>query len=282
MNKYQYRVLKYVHDQVTGEFVNIGIVIYSQDSKFLRAKFINKYSRLSSFFIELNGKYILSLLRNLESKINDSNISIYSFNNLKELTESFLPEDSSTLQFSEVKMGILPPFNNIEKNKAFEQKLENLYERLVSKYMEEKEERKDDSYVWKHLYKKYFDNYKITDKLKKHTISTNNDNIEFTKAWKNGVWHCYQPLSFDLKSNEKIKHKAYQWESILRELDTANEEIKVFLLTSMPHDKSDLKKFVENKLKDLSLNNVKVKFIEEQDAEELALEVKREMEHSSN
>ncbi|MBK9481937.1 MAG: DUF3037 domain-containing protein [Bacteroidetes bacterium] len=62
MIKYQYQIIKYVHDQFTGEFVNVGVVIYSPDSHFLKAKVANRYSRINSLFPDANGRFILRLL----------------------------------------------------------------------------------------------------------------------------------------------------------------------------------------------------------------------------
>jgi len=279
MNKYQYQILKYVHDQVTGEFVNIGLVLYSHESKYLKAKFISKYSRLSQFFIEVNGAYLMKLLRTLEKNINTSEETVFSHNSLDELTSLFLPKDDHCLRFSEVKSGIIPALKTDSDN-VFDYKLENLYSRMISKYMEENIERKDDAYVWKKLYKQYFDECNITNKLKKHTVHTKSDDIQFDKSWKNGVWHCYQPLSFDLKNEKDIKKKAYEWKSIVQELDTSDEKIKLFLLASLPHDKPELAKFITDKIKETNLKKVEVNFIEETQAPALALSVKNEMEKS--
>ncbi|MFN8577966.1 MAG: DUF3037 domain-containing protein [Candidatus Sericytochromatia bacterium] len=276
MINYKYQILRYTHDQMTGEFVNVGLVLYSDEHKYLRSKFINKFSRLSNFFPDINGHHLIKTLKHLEDnflKIND----FYS-KDIEQITSLCLPKDNAPLYFSDIKAGFMPPLKSDAKN-ILDHVFDNLFERLITHYFEEKEDRKDDSYVWKKLYKQYFDEFNITNKLKKHVIHTKTDDIKFDKSWKNGVWHCYQPLSFDLKNQEKIKNKAYQWESILRELDTSGEKVNVYLLTSLS-DNKESNNFVMSKLKDMELNNVEVKFVQEKQASELALSVKQAMEES--
>ncbi len=57
MIKYQYQILRYVHDQFTGEFGNLGVVMYAPKNRFLKCKVVSKYARLSSFFGEINGQF---------------------------------------------------------------------------------------------------------------------------------------------------------------------------------------------------------------------------------
>jgi len=46
MKTYQYQVLRYLHDHVTGEFVNVDLVFYESQTRFLRAQVTPKASVL--------------------------------------------------------------------------------------------------------------------------------------------------------------------------------------------------------------------------------------------
>src|SRR5262249_14599348 len=37
------------------------------------------------------------------------------------------------------------------------------------------------------------------------------DDVTFKHAWKNGLWHVYEPVSFDLAEADSIKSKAREW-----------------------------------------------------------------------
>ncbi|MFU8845119.1 MAG: hypothetical protein ACNA7V_15055, partial [Bacteroidales bacterium] len=136
----------------------------------------------------------------------------------------------------------------------------------------------DDKYVWRKVYKKYFDKYELTAKLRPHTITTKHDQIEFDKAWKNGVWNCYQTLSFDLKRNDSIKNKVYKWSGILSELEESNQEINLCFLTIAPKRNGRLNRFIEDTLTTRKKEMVKVQIIEEKDADSFVAKVKEEIE----
>jgi 5S rRNA maturation endonuclease (ribonuclease M5) len=279
MKKYQYQVIRYMHDRITGEFVNVGIVLYQPDSRLFKCKTIKKYSRLSNFFGEVNGKFLLSNLRQFErevAKINaQMNVPIGSLYpdgiNLESITSLILPKDDSALYCSELKEGI-----DISGDTA----LEHIYSRLVGKYSKEVTTKlQSDEDVWRNVYKSYFDHYKVTSALKPHAVKTENDTFEFERAWKNGVWHCFQTLNFNLKKDNNIKDKAYKWSAILDELATTNEQVHIYLLTSLPKDENG--EFVERKLSQ-EHKNLKVTLIKERQAEVLAEQMQKELEaHNS-
>ena len=49
MKKYDYIILKYCHDSITGEFVNVGVVLLSED-RYLGALFSSRYTRIKQLF----------------------------------------------------------------------------------------------------------------------------------------------------------------------------------------------------------------------------------------
>ena len=53
MSKYQYVILRYVHNVSTEEFVNIGVVMWLPEERRLLHSISEKYSRLSCFFLRL-------------------------------------------------------------------------------------------------------------------------------------------------------------------------------------------------------------------------------------
>lgn len=277
--KYQYQLLRYVHDQFTGEFANIGIVMYSPEQGNLICKVINRFSRLSEFFTNVNGKFLLQTLKHFEKQIALIGGSPNTFfnekkvpKNINAITEYLLPKDDSSLILSEV-------FQGLDFDIAIA--IEDLFERIINKYNSESPaERNSDFHAWSRFYKNYFDKYGLTNKLKKHTVHTQKDNIPFDKAWKNGVWNCYQSLSLDLKQDNSIKNKVYKWSGIVRELETSAEPLNVYFLTTSPKkEHARLQTFIEDKLS-IESANLKVTIVVESEAEAFAAKVRREMEKS--
>lgn len=273
MIKYQYQIIRYVHDQFSQEFGNIGIVLFSPDRKFLNCKVITKFSRLSGFFGEINGYFLINSLKHFELRISQIAKELPDGLNITEITKSILPKDDSALILTDTFYGV---------DLAPEIALYDLFERIVDKYSKDNySEKHTDSYVWKNIYKTYFDKLGITQNLKKHTVETGKDKINFDRAWKNGVWNCYQSLSFDLKNDDSIKSKVYKWSGIIRELESSHEQLKLYFLTTAPQaEHANLKSFIDETLS-LDKETIKVRIIEEKDAEKFAEKVRADMEKSN-
>ena len=274
MKTYQYQIIRYTHDVLTEEFVNVGVVVFEPKTGYLKSKFINKFGRITQFYAEVNGHGILSALKAFESEIKRIANQLHElfrndFEYIYQITNEILPKDDSALQCTEMSFGL---------DVNLEIALEDLFERFVDKYNQENlSETLDDKAVWKEVYKQYFDKYGVTSHLKHHTIQTQNDIFEFDKAWKNGVWNCYQSLSLDFKSNSVIKDKVYKWVGKLNELETAKEQMNIYFLTVSP-DKSDLQRFIKDTLSKRDFHDyLSVSVIDESEADSFVDNVRKEI-----
>ncbi len=280
MIKYEYQILRYVHDQASGEFVNVGIVIFEPKTKLLKARVLNKFSRISTFFEEINGYYLLNTLKHFQKEVESIHDDFAFFNSsefllakeptgLNLITGKIILNDDSALQLTGVKKGL---------DVNLEAALDDLFERLVDKYSPEKtKDMHTDAYAWAKVYKTHFDRYGITPRLKDHSVKTPNDEIKFDKSWKNGVWNCYQSLSFDLKKDDAIKNKVYKWSGIIKELQSANEKMNLFFLTTSPKSNQQLNSFIKETLSQKN-SGVKVTIVTEDEAEQFAKTVKTAIE----
>ncbi|HAD33956.1 MAG TPA: hypothetical protein DCF44_05590, partial [Chitinophagaceae bacterium] len=101
---YQYQLLRYRHDHLTGEFANLGVVYFDAKSKELLWRFEDKkYGRLSQFFGDaVQGSFILSALKQLNKRlIKLREEGLQRFDHIEALTASLLPPDDNGLYFSE-------------------------------------------------------------------------------------------------------------------------------------------------------------------------------------
>ena len=274
MKTYQYQIIRYTHDVLTEEFVNVGVVVFEPKTGYLKSKFINKFGRITQFYAEVNGHGILSALKAFESEIKRIANQLHElfrndFEYIHQITNEILPKDDSALQCTEMSFGL---------DTNLEIALEDLFERFVDKYNQENlSETLDDKAVWKEVYKQYFDKYGVTSHLKHHIIQTQNDIFEFDKSWKNGVWNCYQSLSLDFKSNSVIKDKVYKWVGKLNELETAKEQMNIYFLTVSP-DKSDLQRFIKDTLSKRDFHDyLSVSVIDESEADSFVDNVRKEI-----
>lgn len=280
MKTFEYQIIRYLHDRTTGEFVNVGIVLYEPDSRFLNTKVLSRFSRISNFFEEFNGYFLLSTLKHFQKVIQSVNVDLLFFNSselkptsdrfgLADITNKILIPDDSALFLSESKKAL-----DLDPQKA----LNDLYDRLVDKYAADpNKEIHTDAYAWNKVYKSHFDKLGITKQLKDHTVKTDNDQIKFDKAWKNGVWNCYQSLSFDLKKDDAIKNKVYKWSGIIKELETSKEKMNLYFLTTSPKTNDQLNSFIKDTLSQAD-DSIKVTIVTEDEAEQFARKVKTAIE----
>lgn len=230
---YSYSVLRYVHDITSGEFINVGVVVSSPDAGFIAGKFKSAYSRVKSTFPTLKGDSFRARVRKLQSKfdtwqhLHADGLRLESGKKISEIIHSILPIDDSGFQWSPVGSGL---------SQDLQMTLESLYGRFVTKYdAENLASKRDDSDVWKE-FKTELDKRHLTKHLTAKTIEVDDDDIRFEHAWKNGSWHCYEPLSFDLSSGASIKSKAHKWLGQLASLQGANEKFSVYFLVGKPSE----------------------------------------------
>lgn len=280
MKPYYYQVLRYLHDQFTGEFVNLGVIVYSPEHEYLKAKVTNRFTRITSLFPEAKGKFIVDSAKYLETRINQKiapqlSQLFHPSANLETITSNILKRDDSALQLSPVLKAI-----DIDLDAA----TSYLFETLVNKYLPDEggTKRLNDEEVWRNKYKAYFDKYKISDRLISHSIKTQNDVFSFEKAWKNEIWHFYEPLSFDLKREITLKDKVYRWVGKINKLTHSSEYIHLTFLASIPKKHQSLANFVKTSLH-IENKIIHVDIVFESDAEHLAKQISIEMEeHDSH
>jgi hypothetical protein len=235
-NSYTYSVLRYVHDITTGEFVNVGVALYSREARYASALCRNTYGRLSKAFPGMDGDAFKSLMRYVQSRIEEIGDGLKNdlpLNGLpvsvSEVAHAVLPADDSSLQWS-------PPGSGLAENLS--QTLEVLFDRLVTRYDERpQQERRSDEEVWR-KYRHSLETRHVLKHLQPKKITVQDDEVEFQHAWKNGVWHCLEPVSLDLSSGDSIREKAHRWLGQIMSVKDAREQFKVYLLLGEPQQET--------------------------------------------
>lgn len=232
---YSYTILRYVHDMVTGEFVNVGVVLFSKEAGFLKCLCRKTYARLTKLFPGLNGAFLTTRIRQIQNALNekgrqiDGGLKLGLEQSVLCFAHAVLPPDDSALQWSPVRGGTT---DNPEDT------LEKLFARIVTRYDERSVHTgRTDADVWTN-YKKSLQSFGLLDRLQPKTIKGKDDEIEFEHAWKNGIWHCLEPISFDLSSWDNMREKAYRHVGQLLTVQEARKEFKVYMLLGEPSQPS--------------------------------------------
>lgn len=273
MKKYTYQILRYMPDRVSGEFVNIGLVFFNQEEKYLKAKTIHKIGRAKHLFPSVNSRALTRKLRIISNTINELSTKSQnkhvpgSYESIKSITRSILPEDDSAIVFSPVFSGI---------DLVLENAFEDLYYRLILQHTQENEKHLTDKDVWSKYYKSYFDKYDYKDKLKKRAVETEGDSLQFDYAVKNGKWNYLEPVTFDLSRATNVKEKVYKWMGKLDELDSSQDTFSLYLLSVLPKDKK-LRKFIKDRIVKSDADNFDVTIIEPREADKFAKKLRAEL-----
>src|SRR5258706_10902541 len=104
--------LRYVHDVVTGEFANIGVVLYAPEQRFLEARFATSYERLNAIFLKIDHLHFRALMRYMANRFEQiggevrDGLNVPPVNALSEIVKQVLPPDDSSLQWSQQGGGI--------------------------------------------------------------------------------------------------------------------------------------------------------------------------------
>lgn len=273
MHKYTYTLLRYIHDTATGEFVNVGVAVHCPEEKFVGAKCRKTYGRIARTFPGIDGDAFKASMRFIERRFDEQATSLRKElpldgkESVIEFARSVVPADASSLQWSPIKGGIT---NNAEAM------LEHLYERMVSRYDEKQQhERRGDEEVWR-SFKRELEALRLAEFFQPKTILSKDDEVQFEHAWKNGVWHCLAPVSFDLSSQDSIRDKAYRWLGQMTSIKDANEKFKIYMILGLPQQQELINAY-NSAVGILSKMPVEAEFYTEADAATLTARLQAEV-----
>lgn len=237
---YSYVTLRYVHDVVTGEFANVGVVLYAPEQRLLAARFTTSYERLSAMFVKVDHAHFRALMRYLANRFEEMSEELRdaleqpALAGLGELVRRVLPPDDSSLQWSEAGGGL---------SENAEETLRNLFNRLVERYVRESElpSRTDDEIA--RPFKATLERRHLAQKVRQKRIEARDYQYEFQFGWKNSVWHVYEPVSFDLMNPSSIVEKANTWLGRGTALQDSAEKFKIHFLLGEPKLPANKKAF---------------------------------------
>lgn len=235
MNVYpfQFAVLRYIHDPMTQEFINVGVVIYSREARYLRAQINNRYIRLSRTFLAVNGDFYRRIAEHIERRLDRMHEQFQQMElfgdlplQIETVLQQVLPVDDSSLTFEGYGAGL---------STDLDEELTKLYDRMVERYIEKEDlpSRSDDD-IWQ-VYREHLDRVQVTPSLASNvSIGVPNYDFVFHRAWKNERWHPIQPVSLDLMQSRTILEKANTWIGRATMLAESDEIGTLYLLVGGP------------------------------------------------
>lgn len=230
---YTFTVLRYVHDVVSGEFINVGVLVHEPDSG--RVLFRVRSSmgpRLRGLFPDLDreafSRAMKAIDRSLMSVVKECSEKTLFRDSVDAaaIISRALPNDESCIQWS------MPAGSGLTED--LERTLMRLFGRFVARYDVRSIRRRSDEDVWRPV-RQMLDDHHLGSHLQEKIIVGAVDEIVFKHAWKNGMWHVYEPLSFDLADADGIKTKAREWAGHLFSVaEGASEVFKPHFIVGAP------------------------------------------------
>lgn len=232
---YSYVVLRYIHDVLTGEFVNVGLVMVVPGRPMILTKARKTFGRIKNVFPDLDSDSYKRAIEAIERRMRAVERGLKSEGLFKgdktagDYARIALPLDDSSLQWSPIGAGL-----TADPQKTFDQ----LYQRLVARYDRPSVRRRSDEDVWRPVETKLKEQG-VAIELEPKRVQGSTDAVEFRHAWKNGRWHVYEPLSFDLSDADNIKDKARRWLGHLSAVKVGTtEDVQVHFLVGRPQNAS--------------------------------------------
>jgi hypothetical protein len=231
---YTYVLLRYRHDPLAGEFANVGVLLHAPRAPFLGARMrATAGSRIGRMFPTISRPAFSAAMGSIERSIDtlgkgDGGDLLSGLGDAGAFARRALPTDDSSFVWGPVGSGLTA-------DPA--QALARLYERFVAQYDEpDAEAATDDAAVWRPVHDLLIAR-NIAGRLRPKAIHSPLMDMEFDHAWQNGAWHVYQPLSFDLASEDHVRDKAAKWAGHMLALRDAEEPFKPHFIVAAPRDR---------------------------------------------
>jgi Protein of unknown function (DUF3037). len=225
---YSYALLRYYHDVVAGEFINIGVAVFCRGEVWFKVRpSLGKFGDLLETDLASNARSLLKYLkaRTDEVSLNSRSIDPKLYGSLKQALLDVMPSDDSTLQWSEPKDGL---------TKDIEATLGRLYARYCGKYDRKipSKGRTDDEVLKDFRLKLATRN--MLSYFSEKSIVSDTDEVKFPFAWKNGIWHCIETISLDLAKADSVRDKAHKCAGEIVGIRDAIEPFAVYYVVSPP------------------------------------------------
>lgn len=233
---YSFTILRYVHDVVAGESLNVGVVLHDSTGARLLVRTQKSVARLRQTFSGIDPTAFRGMMSSIERGVSllAKELAAEPFTgrdlDVLKCVRRVLPDDDSALQWSAAGWGLTGDVSET---------MDHLFERYVTRYdkatVKEGRHRTDDD-IRREFMKRLDDSGTKIPFEKKH-VRGDQDEITFDTAWKNGSWHAYEPISFDLVDEDRIKDKARRWRGHLSAVKIGStDEVKLHFLTGGPRD----------------------------------------------
>lgn len=262
--RYTYSILSYRHDPWSGEALNVGVAVYSPDTRFFLIKNRIADGRLLCAYPQIERTALTTALNQIEKAASRFSEKLMLELDSEKVTADILCNKIMKNSDSSLRWGN----QGSGKTDDLESVIENIFERFVLKFEKTRSKaKKTDEDIWRPL-AAGLKSEGVYEYFEEKSISSNIDKVNFKHSWKNGCWHVVQPVSLDLESEDSIFGKAARWTGHLHNLQGANEKFKTYFIVGKPEN-DVMSSAYKRALKGLKNSPGQPSIFEEDQAEEL-------------
>ena len=224
-------VIRYRHDALLGEAVNVGVIASS--GGMVATRFTSTLTRVTALFPRCEKAALRRAMKRLAGAARTANERARELYptpmTASLLVAETLPRDAHAFCSSEPIVGV---------TRDLERSCAQLFELYVENRLEgaQRTSRQDED-VWSEFERNA--NALIRVRLEPHDLPGERMPLHFEHGWKNGRWHVAQPLSFDLLEPHAIRDKATGWVGKLSATKPSAHDAEVSFLIGMPGPDAD-------------------------------------------
>lgn len=231
---YFYTTLRYVHDIATQEFFVVGVAVFAPEQQFLSLNVRKNLGKAGEIISSAQLSDFRAIMRMMTARctqvVGETQNELLlnaGGSKLEDVLAKILQADDSALQWAPVQNGLSTD-------------LEQTSKRLFARYCEKYDriahpKRVTDRDAWKNFESKLKDR-RVDRYFTEKSIQGKIDDVKFPFAWKNGIWHCIDPVSFDYSDSESIRNKVHRHIGEIATIRDAEEDYKVYYITTPPSD----------------------------------------------
>jgi hypothetical protein len=223
LTRYEYVLVRYVHDLASEEFVNIGIILFSREQGKFFVRMNERIGRVSEFFGDVRTAGLRSQVRQIQRAIVTLDEDLVHASlleappaSLQPIVAALVGESAySCFRASDLRYGVTADPAD---------RCDALFEEFIGRYERSEERlRRDEAQISREIdhrlarvpFKEKID-YAV--RLESDTYAH-----EFHAGWQNGKRQVLEPVSFDYAAQGRIVDKASLWSGRLAELSRVNE-----------------------------------------------------------
>ena len=245
---FQYCPLQYHYNSASGEVLNVGLLVLFSDQQKIAFVHPEKLNRLKAAYPNSVAERTLkAFFKGILSKVMALNRQPEIFNDYRNrpldfIDNEILIRDASSLQFGELKTGVL----HTEDLKHIVEQLKNLYLSLYDLEEEETPKHTEEFIIktYRNFIKEGNGQLFATKKIRENVQI---GDYTFPFAWQNGTYNVVNPVSLDLKRPESIIRKATLnfGKITILESDILQQNTHFDILLSKPKQKALVKPYEE-------------------------------------